>query len=332
VSSVSTFARAAAAAGVAAAAATATAAGAGLPLARVATVPLPGPAVRFDYQSFDPRLNRLYIAHMNAGRLLAFDVRRRKVVKSLPAPGVHGVIVVPALGRAYASATDARQVLTIDSRTGSIVARTPAGDYPDGLAYDPEQRHVFVSDETGGVETVIDWQGRKLATIRLGGEAGNVQYDPGSRRILVAVQTRSQLAVIDPRTNRIVRRVQLPDCYAHGLYVDSPRRLAFVACESSATLLTVDLRHMRVTNAATIGESPDVLAFDPGLRRLYVASESGEVAVFAVQANGAKRLGLAMLAPHAHSVAVDPRSHLVYFPLESGSAGRPELLIMRPTR
>ena len=88
---------------------------------------------------------------------------------------------------------------------------------------------------------------------------------------------------------------------------------------------------MSVVDTASIGQSPDVLAFDAGLRRLYVASESGEVAVFAVGEHGAKRLGVALLAPHAHTVAVDPRTHLVYFPLESGPNGRPELLIMRPT-
>ena len=36
------------------------------------------------------------------------------------------------------------------------------------------------------------------------------------------------------------------------------------------------------------------------------------------------------LATEAHSVAVDPATHLVYFPLQSGSRGRPELLIVRP--
>ena len=34
----------------------------------VADVPMPGPAVRFDYQMFDPSSGRLYIAHMNADR------------------------------------------------------------------------------------------------------------------------------------------------------------------------------------------------------------------------------------------------------------------------
>jgi hypothetical protein len=65
---------------------------------------------------------------------------------------------------------------------------------------------------------------------------------------------------------------------------------------------------------------------------LYVSAESGVVAVFAETAHGARKLGQAMLATEAHTVAADPRTHLVYFPLQAGSGGTPQLLIMRPAR
>lgn len=306
--------------------------GSPLPLKAVARVPLSGPAVRFDYTSLDPGTNELWISHMNASELLAFDVHSRRITKTIVAPGVHGVIAVPQLGRVFASATDAHEVLTINARTGAVLARAPAGAYPDGLAYDQVERHVFISDESGGVETVIDAAGHRVATIPLGGEAGNVQYDAGSGRVLVDVQTRGEVAVIDPRSNRVIRRLGLTGCAnPHGLLVDSSRRLAFVACDANARLLTLDLRTMRVTGSAGVGDTPDVLAFDSSLHRLYVSAESGVVAVFAEHAHGITKLGQAMLAPHAHTVAVDPRTHLVYFPLESGSTGKPELLIMRPS-
>ena len=305
---------------------------ASVPLKEVARVPLPGASVRFDYQSYDAARHRLYIAHMDAGQLLVFDVRTRRIVRTLAAPGVHGVIAVPELARAYASATDAHEVLTIDTKTEKVIARAPAGEYPDGLAYDPVEKHVFVSDESGGVETVLNASGHRIATIPLGGEAGNVQYDAGSGHVLADVQTRNEIAVIDPRTNRVVRRVPLPGCnHDHGLSIDASRRLAFVACDGNARLLTLDLRQMKVTGTSSVGPSPDVLAFDDSLRRLYVAAESGEVSVFAEGAHELRKLGQAPLAPEAHTVAVDPQTHLVYFPLQSGMNGRPQLLIMKPS-
>ena len=321
-----------AAAAVAVGAATLHAAVDSVPLKLVANVTLPGPSNRFDYTSLDPTTNRLYIAHMNAGQLLVFDTRKRRVLRTIAAPGVHGVIAVPQLHRVYASATDSRQLLTIDDRTGRVLRRAPAGSYPDGLVYDPAERHVFVSDESGGVEAVFSAAGRRIATVQLGGEAGNVQYDPGSRRILADVQTRNQVAVIDPRSNVVVRRVALPGCdHPHGLYVDAPRRLAFVACDGNARLLTLDLTDMKVTGTMQVGSSPDVLAFDTSSKWLYVSAESGVVAVFAEHGRSLRKLGQGLLAPHAHTVAVDSKTHLVYFPLESGSAGRPQLRIMAPT-
>ena len=76
-----------------------------------------------------------------------------------------------------------------------------------------------------------------------------------------------------------------------------------------------------------------MLAFDPSRRRLYVSAESGVVAVFAETAHGLRKLGLAFLAPAAHTVAADPRTGLVYFPLAGGTtgSGQPQLLVMRPT-
>src|SRR3954470_11509160 len=91
------------------------------PLEAVARVPLSGPPVRFDYTSVDPSTNRLWIAHMDAGQLLAFDLVHRRIVKTIQAPGVHGVIAVPQLGRVYASATDARLALTLGARTGKVL-------------------------------------------------------------------------------------------------------------------------------------------------------------------------------------------------------------------
>jgi DNA-binding beta-propeller fold protein YncE len=134
---------------------------------------------------------------MNAGELLVFDLDKRRVIRTISAPGVHGVLAVPQLRRVFASATDDHQLLTIDAHTGRVLNRAPAGVYPDGIAYDAVERHVFVSDQRGGIVAVFDSTGKRIATIDLGGEAGNVEYDPGSGHVLVAVQLRNELAVID---------------------------------------------------------------------------------------------------------------------------------------
>jgi DNA-binding beta-propeller fold protein YncE len=136
-------------------------------------------------------------------------------------------------------------------------------------------------------------------------------------------------SAIDPKSEHIVGRYQLSGAdHPHGVLIDTSARLAFVANEGNDKLLVVDLQAMRVTSEYAVGREPDVLAFDPGLRRLYVASESGVVTVFAELERRLELLG-AYAAPQAHSVAVNPITHEVYLPLAS-LAGHPVLRILAP--
>jgi DNA-binding beta-propeller fold protein YncE len=301
-------------------------------LHRVADIVVPGPAARFDYQSVDTAAGRLYVAHMNAGSLLVFDTRARRVVADLPGfPSVHGVIAVPELGRVYATATGQHHLAVIDSKTLAVLARVGDVGYPDGLAYAPDSRRVYVSDESSaGKELVVDAVNNKVVgSIALRGEAGNTIYDPGSHCILVAVQTRNEIVAIDPRSDSIVGRYRLEGAsHPHGLAVDAEQRLLFVANEGNAKLLVVDLTSMRVMATHDTGEAPDVLAFDRGLGRLYVACESGTVSIFRERGRELFHEG-DMNIPRAHTVAVDPRTHEVYLPLENIN-GKPVLRIMRP--
>jgi DNA-binding beta-propeller fold protein YncE len=218
-------------------------------LTKVVDVPLPGPAVRFDYQAFDPSSGRLYIAHMNADQLVVFDTSKRQVLANLDGfKRVHGVTVAFEIHRLYASVTGDHQVAAVDTETLKIVGTAGPVTYPDGLAYAPKQNKVFVSDEHGGVDAVIDAGRNKLITnIPLGGGAGNTVYDPVSGNILVAVHGVNLLAIIDSTTNQIISRVPLPGIKnPHGISLDTAGRIAFVAGEENHSLAMVDLTTMKI--------------------------------------------------------------------------------------
>jgi hypothetical protein len=87
---------------------------------------------------------------------------------------------------------------------------------------------------------------------------------------------------------------------------------------------------MKVLATYSVGEDPDVLAFDSGLKLLYVSAESGQVKVFRVNGKALVSVG-GFFMPHAHTVSVDPETHLVYFPLQDVD-GHPVLRIMRPAK
>lgn len=304
-----------------------------LPVTTVRDVPLDGRTTRWDYASLDPATHRLYLAHLGDSAVVVFDTQAQKIVGDVTGVShVHGVLFVPELQRVYASATGTDDVVAIDPATLKITARTPAGDYPDGMAYAPDVHKLYVSDEHGGTDTVIDVRSNtRVATIALGGEVGNTQYDPVSKHIFANVQTRQQLVEIDPQTDKVIRRIDLPGAAGnHGLYIDPASRLAFIACEGNDRLIVLDLAARRVLSSFEVAKDPDVLAFDRALGWLYVAGESGEVSVFGVQNRAVTALGTAMLGPNAHVVAVDEATHRAYFPLKN-VAGKPLLRITQPS-
>lgn len=292
---------------------------------------LPGPANRFDYQSLDPASGRLYLNHMNAGRLVVFDVDASKLIAEVPGLSrATGVRLAPTLNKIFVSAAGTGELAVIDDRTLTVTARVGGIRFPDGIGFVPGIDRVFVSDEAGGVEVVIDARTNvKRGTIPLGGEAGNTQYDSVSHCILVAVQTKNQLVAIDPATEKIVGRYDLPGSDGpHGFALDEPGRLAFVSGEGNSKLQVVDLRTMRVIATHSVGSGPDVLAWDAGWRRLYVASEGGVLSAFEVV--GAElHLLEEYRAPAAHTVSVDPRTHRVYLPLQN-VGGQPVLRVLSP--
>jgi DNA-binding beta-propeller fold protein YncE len=306
-----------------------------LPLSLVADIPLPGGATRFDYQWVDGAHRRLYIAHLGDSSLLVFDLDGQRVEREIPLlPSVHGVVAAPESHLVLATATSERTLALIDDTTFEVKARIPAGAYPNGLAYDPISQRAFVSNNSGRGVAVVDVAAARLLTsIDIGGGAGNTQYDAQSKLVFAAIHGRAELAEIDPAAAKLRSHIALHGVSScHGLLVASELRLAFAACHGGEPrLVVVDLTSRKQLSTLALPRDIDVLSFDPGLGRLYAAAETGMVAVFAVEPDrGVWELGRGLLAPGAHSVAVDSSTHYVYFPLPSVGAG-PVLRIMKPS-
>jgi hypothetical protein len=301
-------------------------------LVQEADLPLPGGSGRFDYLSLDPGRSRLFVAHMGEGHLLVVDTAARKILADLDGfPGATGVLVVPELQKVFVSVTGRREVAVLDELSLKVLARLPAGAFPDGLAYAPKEKRVFVSDESKGVEAILDAvRGTVVSRVPLGGEAGNTQFDPISGHILVLLQNTAELLELDPMGLQILARHHFSVGQGpHGLLVDAKGGLAFVACEDDDKLLVLGLKDFKVRQVLSTGHEPDVLAWDPGLKQLYVACESGVLSVFERRASAMEKLEDAFAGKNGHSVAVDPRDHRLYIPLRDLN-GHPVLRVLRP--
>jgi DNA-binding beta-propeller fold protein YncE len=319
---------------------------------QVGDFPLGEGTGRIDYQAVDSTMQRLYIAKMAAGTLLVFDIRQNKLVTELAGfPKVTGVLAVPELHRVYASVPGAGiipsivvglgmvglssgrgEVAILDTTDMHEIARLPGGVFPDGLAYDPKDRKIFVSDEFGAAVLAIDaGTDRFLGRVEAGGEVGNVRYDPITQKLYAPIQSRDELAVIDPVGALLVAHYALPGCeHPHGLAIAPGAAVGYVACDGNDLLVTVDLVAEKMLDRQALGHDPDVLAIDPDMRRLYVASESGNLSSFDIAATTAPiSLGDVFVGIDAHSVIVDPTTHRLYLPLADVN-GRSVMRVLAP--
>ncbi|MFO0554484.1 MAG: hypothetical protein U0271_39240 [Polyangiaceae bacterium] len=298
-------------------------------LTLVADVPLDVAPRRFDYQDFDAKRGYFVVAHMGSGEALVLTTAGA-LTSVLPGlPTARGVAVASERGRFFITTSD-DEVVAFDSNSLGEVARFATGRAPDGVAYDAAAHLLGVSAQSDGALDLIDEAGAApTITVALGRETGNVRFDEARDLFWIAVvaESENQLVSVSP-AGEIRTRIALSGCDgAHGVLVLADTT-ALVACEDNATVLRVELERHEVTKRLDVGASPDVLAWDRELGLAYVAAESGDVAVLDVSGSSTELTELVHVGDTAHTVAVDPSTHRVYFPLVDGGEGAPVLRIL----
>lgn len=299
----------------------------GQSLKKVESIELPGPpGKRFDYLTIDYKHDYLLSAHLGAGLLYVIDLKTNKVIKAIPdVPGVEGVEYAPDVNKVYTSNWLENKIGVIDLDQMKVVKKLPTLAKPDGSAYAEPFHKLYVSDERGHAEAVIDVRQDKIInTLHFTSETGMPQYDPVARKVYVNLQDENLFAVIDPANDKLVGRYPVGECKGnHGMALDPENHRAFLQCEGNNMMTVFDLEaHKPIAHLPTPAGG-DVVKFDPGLKRIYVACSSGAISIFQEDdANHFHKLEDFPVQKKVHSLAVDIRTHRVYTP-EEQEGGRP---------
>jgi YVTN family beta-propeller protein len=299
----------------------------GAKLKQIASIELPGPAgKRFDYLAIDPEDHLLFIAHLAVGNLYVLDIRTNKVVQTIPdVPGVEGVEYVADQKKVYTSDAYEDQIGVIDVATMQVVKKIPTESKPDGSTYAAPFGKLYVSDERAKAVAIVDVGSDEVVhTLHFRSETGMPQYDPVAKLVYVNLQDVETLAVINPTTDTVTELHPVGRCRGnHGMALDAEHHRAFLACEGNNLLAVMDLEKFDVVATLPLAQSPDVVRFDPGMGRIYVACYSGAISVIEQKdPEHYAKLGDVRVAHAVHSLAVDPATHRVYAP-EQEEAGVP---------
>src|SRR5215467_8737649 len=296
-------------------------------LREVAAIDLPGPkGRRFDYLTRDDEDHYLLSAHLGPGLLYVIDVQTNKVIKTIPGvPGITGLECVPGMRKIYTSNWGEEKIGVVNLHSMSVIKRLPTAAKANGSVYAPPFRKVYVADTLGKAVAVVDVEKDEIVkTLKFASETGMPQYDSVARRVYVNLRSTNEVAEIDPATDRIAGRYAVDGCqFNHGMAVDSEHHRAFLLCSRNKTLTVFALDTHKAIAHFPIPEGADVVKFDPGLGRIYVACSSGFISVFeAKEADQYRKLEDFAVQKMVHSLAVDPASHRVYAP-EQQENGHP---------
>jgi DNA-binding beta-propeller fold protein YncE len=296
-------------------------------LRKISSFDLPGPGgKRFDYLTIIPDRHLLLSAHLGAGRLYVIDLINNRVINTIEdLPGIEAVEVARDVDKAYTSNWGEHMAGVIDLKQMKVIKKLPVENKPDGIAYAPPFHKMYISDERAKAEVVIDVVRDEIVkTIKFESETGMPQFDPVGRHVWVNLQDQNLIAEIDPATDNVIGKYPVGDCRGnHGMALDPGHRRAFLSCEDNDLMTVIDLDNHKVITSLPMAGGADVIKFDAGLQRIYVACGGGALSIFYQDdPDHYRKLQDFPVEKKVHSIAVDQATHRVYTPEEQES-GKP---------
>jgi len=220
----------------------------------------------------------LISAHLAAEQTYVIDLRTNRIVAVANRhTRRRGVEYVPELKKLYTSNAHDDTIGVVDLKQMKVIKKLKTASKPDGNTYAAPFHKLHVSDERGKAEAIVDVQKDEIVgTLRFDSETGMPQYDPIARKVYVNLQDQNIFAVIDPVMDKIVGRYSVGQCKGnHGMALDPEHQRAFLACEENNLMTVFDLDKHTPIAFLPLADGPDVIKFDAGLGRIYVACYSG---------------------------------------------------------
>jgi len=254
--------------------------------------------------------------------------------------GPNGVV---AVGRHEFWAGDGDStVKVVDLRTKQVVASIPTGGKKraDEIAYDARDHLVIAVNNADDPPFVsfISTRTRKvvgrLVLERASDGAEQPLWNPASGLVYVSipsldgVKAHGAVAVIDPRSHRLIKFMPVDKCMPAGLAL-GPHDDLLLGCSDDAVAAGFPARSFVMSAASgrivatlpQVGGSDEVWS-DPQAGRYYLAAvaNTGGPVLGVVDSRTNRWVGNFPTGSHAHSVAADPESGKVFVPIAAGSA------------
>jgi len=238
---------------------------------------IPG-ADGWDYITVDSGARRLYVSH--GVRVNVLDADTGAAIGTIEeTPGVHGTAIAPEQKHGFTSNGKEDKVTMFDLSTLAVIRKIDVGKGPDGIYFDAGSGRVFTNNHRSHDITAIDAaSGNVVGTVPVEGDGeGAVMGKDGL--IYVALEDKNEIAVFNPKTLEVKRRMPLDGVEAPtGLAIDARSNRLFVGGHNK-TMLVMDADTGKKIASFPTGSGTDAAGFDEKTRRIFFSNGEGNLTV-----------------------------------------------------
>jgi len=179
-----------------------------------------GKFTRIHGTAMAPDGKHAYFTAGQTGYVVEVDTRTNKVTRGIPTHGKisHMVLVSPDGRRIYTANIVSQNVSVIDRQSGKLITQIPCGKGCEGMAFTPDGKRLWVANQTGGSITIVDLATHEpIETFACPGMPVRLKFTSDGSRVLVPSWTeKGQLIVIDTKTKKEIKRIEVGG-YAIGV-------------------------------------------------------------------------------------------------------------------
>jgi YVTN family beta-propeller protein len=183
--------------------------------------------------------------------------------------GTH-MVFVPNEARRLVTTNMGSGTITIAERSSggagewsqAVVTVGPRGE---GFDVSPDGKEAWVANAGDGTVSIVDLAAKKVTETLPANVSGanRLKFTPDGKLALISTLTGSDLTIIDAKTRRVAKRLNLGR--AAGIQMQPDGARAYVACTPENYVAIVDLKSLDVAGRIEAGGQPDGLAW--ALRR-----------------------------------------------------------------
>jgi YVTN family beta-propeller protein len=256
----------------------------------------------------------VYVANQNSRILSVVDAATRRVtpvrLRNTPrfvTTSRDGSLVFVSM---YEKDMSGSGLAVVDAARRKVVRYLSTGVQPFTLAVGPDDR-VWVPIHSRGRLEIFSAGGHHMdARVTVPANPHAVAFSAGLRRAYTANHESNAVAVIDMRTDRLVKSVRVSKS-PHSVAVSPDGRTVLVAGYEADTADLIDAATLRRTGPFRVGDMPQSVAFAADGRHGYVVNE-GDDTVSVVDARTGKVTSTVRVGGSPRTIAISPDGRRAY--------------------